>query len=378
MNGKNSSQLIILGNGFDLKCGLESSYKDFFEWRYNNDTFRKEYMKLSDRYSVPNKDITVWDVIFYERYKEAAALNGILWVDVERELLRTLSYFAEHYNSLLSFSYPIIPNSGDYSYWNKKDVGPTLVKLIEFKYKPIVLDSPGLLYGKDFKQFCHVLKEELKEFESSFVEFLRNSLIKNRDYVSNANKTLQTIIKANNKHGTETNIRSFNYTLPFDTMEENKTDGLLRSINVHGDIDSEDIIFGIDLNSLDKKRLRGNEEVKMFTKSYRKISRTNNTDSSFLENKIGTIKFYGHSLGEADYSYFQSIFDIVKLYSSTTKLIFLYSIYDDREDEIVRRDWDDKVFKLIEKYGETFTNKDHGKNLVDKLVAENRLLVQRI
>lgn len=26
----NSMQLLILGNGFDLHCGLKSSYKDFF------------------------------------------------------------------------------------------------------------------------------------------------------------------------------------------------------------------------------------------------------------------------------------------------------------------------------------------------------------
>lgn len=25
-----------MGNGFDLSCGLKSSYNDFFEWRKNN------------------------------------------------------------------------------------------------------------------------------------------------------------------------------------------------------------------------------------------------------------------------------------------------------------------------------------------------------
>lgn len=29
-------QLLILGNGFDLSCGLKSTYNDFFEWRLNN------------------------------------------------------------------------------------------------------------------------------------------------------------------------------------------------------------------------------------------------------------------------------------------------------------------------------------------------------
>ena len=36
------------------------------------------------------------------------------------------------------------------------------------------------------------------------------------------------------------------------------------------------------------------------------------------------IKFYGHSLGEADYSYFQAIFDSVKLYEGDTRLVFYF------------------------------------------------------
>jgi hypothetical protein len=29
--------LLIIGNGFDLQCGLESSYKDFYEYRYHGE-----------------------------------------------------------------------------------------------------------------------------------------------------------------------------------------------------------------------------------------------------------------------------------------------------------------------------------------------------
>ena len=35
-----SKQLIVLGNGFDLKCGLKSSYKDFFEQRFAKIIFK--------------------------------------------------------------------------------------------------------------------------------------------------------------------------------------------------------------------------------------------------------------------------------------------------------------------------------------------------
>lgn len=28
-------QILIIGNGFDLACGLDSSYKNFFKWRFD-------------------------------------------------------------------------------------------------------------------------------------------------------------------------------------------------------------------------------------------------------------------------------------------------------------------------------------------------------
>ena len=58
-----------------------------------------------------------------------------------------------------------------------------------------------------------------------------------------------------------------------------------------------------------------NPEAVKFTKTYRLFQRGGadteniiNTANSFnLQNAIDVIKFYGHSLGRADYSYFQSI-----------------------------------------------------------------------
>ena len=41
MENENKKQLIILGNGFDLACGLKSSYNDFFEQRFEKQSRRK-------------------------------------------------------------------------------------------------------------------------------------------------------------------------------------------------------------------------------------------------------------------------------------------------------------------------------------------------
>ncbi|EFW89333.1 hypothetical protein [Streptococcus equinus] len=59
------------------------------------------------------------------------------------------------------------------------------------------------------------------------------------------------------------------------------------------------------------------------------------TDNIFTKD-MDVIKFYGHSLARADYSYFQYIFDMYDLYNSDVKLIFYYSKIEGRTVEKVR------------------------------------------
>ena len=93
------------------------------------------------------------------------------------------------------------------------------------------------------------------------------------------------------------------------------------------------------------------------------------------------IKFYGHSLCESDYSYFQAIFDGVDLYAGSTKLIFLFKPAtrpDGIEEPVAAAEkrLSDSVTKLLAKYGETMDNKYHGKNLMHTLLLEGRLSIQ--
>lgn len=97
-----------------------------------------------------------------------------------------------------------------------------------------------------------------------------------------------------------------------------------------------------------------------------------------LEDDINEIIFYGHSLGESDYSYFQSIFDHYNLYNSDLSLKFGFSFHGGHslDDSIEKQS--NRVSKLINKYGETLDNKDHAKNLLHKLLIENRLSIFEI
>ena len=91
-------------------------------------------------------------------------------------------------------------------------------------------------------------------------------------------------------------------------------------------------------------------------------------------------KFYGHSLGDADYSYFQAIFDEVSLYESNTRLIFYYNKSRPNttlQEKAVQEEMFEKVNRLITAYGTTLDNEDHGRNLLHKLLLEGRLTIKQ-
>lgn len=168
----------------------------------------------------------------------------------------------------------------------------------------------------------------------------------------------------------ENDLLSFNYTVPYRFMD---------ICNIHGSLQNGGIIFGIDY---EKVISTFKIPPVRFTKSYRIIK--NNFHPNFdLTKKYDSILFFGHGLGEADYSYFQSIFDSIDLYHLKTKLVFFWYNYTKnsdniKSDEIIYDELISRVFRLIERYGLTFANKAHGINLLTKLQLEKRIIFENI
>ena len=142
--------------------------------------------------------------------------------------------------------------------------------------------------------------------------------------------------------------------------------------NVHGTCANKDIIFGVDATA------RLSPGAHIFTKTCRKMLQKNTTN--MLLKNVKTIKFYGHSLGEADYSYFQSLFDRYNLYGdspeNTLALQFYFTIFDEKKEAEIIRDATDSVYNVITVYGTTLDNKDKGKNLLHKLLLEGRVQIK--
>ena len=404
-NNESIKQLLIIGNGFDLACGLKSSYKDFFD----------NYLKAIS--STNSK-------MYWERYfQKTSYLNNnnddYSWTDIETQIfiqLQNVEFLIE--NNLLKYKY----------YLNEDELKEQINLILTESNKNTTLDSLMntfyLLYSifeysiidnpLKLNNVLTKIKNDLLKLEKQFTNYLSNEIQNANSKIETNNETATTIFTENsyfiksrilfatlllfhiNVNDTplsvpsieilqkfvnsnlltetldvdslsnfgivENYVLSFNYTKPFPFPN-------IR--NIHGNLNNWNIIFGIDY---DKVNTFFSNQPTQFTKSYRILENKLNSDMT-IPSDLNKILFYGHGLGEADYSYFQTIFDTVDLYHGNTKLIFFWNNFNDKDQYNIQVG---RVTNLIEKYGQTFTNKDHGRNLFTKLLLENRIIFEQI
>ena len=412
-----SSQLLILGNGFDLHCGLKSAYKDFFQSTILDN--------IGGRFGLRQMKAGVsgfWENLLFVYYT-IFGKTDYNWCDIESIIRDTVLAIGNHnkgiaFDALESFKRREDPND------TVKSVHGVIEQFLytscmSFYYNTL---RSGKNYSAEeaYSLLINYILQELHGFESRFCKYIKDNIFNpnnekefNTQYIINAmnllntltgfadkkNKTIDDIIKLregecgkstisqldgreiyvlsqefSNLHSV--NILSFNYTSLFDILGVQSP---CLYNNVHGKLcinkcaencTSCNIIFGIDDTIIQSQE--ENFELHKFSKTYRKMLNAG-VGTSILpkkDNQTIEIKFYGHSLSEADYSYFQSIFDYYNLYENNkVSLIFYYSKGFEQTDE---------VYRLINTYGKTLSNKDQGKNLTHKLLLENRLKIIEI
>ena len=75
-NNESIKQLLIIGNGFDLACGLKSSYKDFFD----------NYLK-----SISSTDSKMyWEKYFQNMSYLNSSNDDYTWTDIETQIFTQL------------------------------------------------------------------------------------------------------------------------------------------------------------------------------------------------------------------------------------------------------------------------------------------------
>ncbi|PCR99818.1 AbiH family protein [Lactococcus fujiensis] len=394
-NQKAFNQLVILGNGFDLACGLKSTYRHFFEYILDKDESKNNY----------------WYYIFRSLHYRRVDFNG--WTDIEKQILIELKNIEIFYsNGILKENEYIVKEQLEefisfngsnpslrltasaitslYSYYyeipSKKSFQEQLIKkllLLEEDFCKYLIEQINIedeqiddffseikkenlnnYYIKSLIIGYYILTSELPDFS---IQYLNDILTDITEYDSFDLffEEIDTINKLFSEDDIMSSILSFNYTEPLKQLN-------LR--NIHGALSEGNILFGIDY---DKLKDNFTEPPIEFSKSYRILESGRDTKMN-ISSDIDIIKFYGHGLGEADYSYFQAIFDSVDLYHSNTKIIFYWSQYEGVDKKTIRVEQVKNVTNLIEEYGTTFTNQDHGRNLLTKLQLENRLQINEI
>ncbi len=365
-------ELYILGNGFDLYLGLKTRYSDYFKNRKISEEFFEKIKSIfknsigSYNYDARTKVYTVFD------YDENLLNMQIvqLYKDIEKNLFYLYLMFLKkcdlNWNEVESNILPFIRDTSKIFKLKMETILGNIEKNEMYKYlliaKVIIKDRKNL-------NFLDFIMEQLNLFEKDFGNYIGSLELKGESKNRLINIFRTTCRKK---------IINFNYSIflqdlidrykdiAFSEIEIARRIKPIESIvNIHGDFKNP--IFGID-------SLNSEEQFQNFTKTSRILN--NDTVGNFelpKPQKLGTINFFGHSLSEADYSYFQSLFDYYDIYSSNIKLNFMYSEYDKNDLTRAKRETHNNVVKLMNNYGEKLENKDKGKNLLHKLLIENRI-----
>lgn len=405
-NTERIKQLLIIGNGFDLACGLKSRYKDFFDNYLSSITssdskmyWEKYFQKIS--YLNSGKDDYSWtDIetqIFIQLQNVELLIDNNLinrrYYEYENELIEEIEISLEKSNSKLNLesildTFYLLWNLFEYNMiGNQLKLNTALNKI---KKDLLELEEHFTNYLSNEMQNANSKIETNNEIAiNSFPEndyFIKSRIllltlllfytdINTTTYISQNLEDLQNksdsmsliddlldIQYLSNSNIIKNYVLSFNYTQPFQITNQR---------NIHGNLKHRNIIFGIDY---DKVNSYFSNQPTQFTKSYRILENKLNSDM-VIPSDIDKILFYGHGLGEADYSYFQAIFDTVDLYHSNTQLVFFWNNFNEEDQYKIQVE---RVTNLIEKYGQTFANKDHGRNLFTKLLLENRIIFEEI
>lgn len=382
------SQIIVLGNGFDLAQNIHSSYVSFFQRRYekykNSDgDIPQQILHRLVKEPLKNGNCA-WDYLFAFWHDTSRNLDE--WKNVEDAIKDWIVG-----SKSIGLDDAIEYWSGDILNLNRSCMVRRLYSALQKHISPFIpqIDSSSTQQQKSDlrEEMLNYFFKELHTIEDDFANYLNMIVNRNPSYESGCLATYKNIVKAG---GTEVPLEaqsnailSFNYTVP-QSLFNDPSVYYLR--NVHGDLLRRDdelqsrheyyVVFGIDGQSY-----MDQPGVYQFTKTARVLTLRRQHILDAMRGKtlfdaqnkgdgIAEVKFFGHSLGEADYSYFQSLFDLIDLYGGKTKLTFCGTkMYPVNPDAVIR---------LMTKYGETIVPETHGKNLLHKLLLEDRLKIDEI
>ena len=382
-------QLILIGNGFDLECRLQSSFSSFLLPRIGRLMQALESAPNRTPCCIPTESwggaikhsgLTIWDGILFSMSGIPRGFTGS-WQDCEQ-----ISEFLKHRDGNNLFSWADLETQVDSVVrYPKSPCSPeTLGNLIRSRYCPSPLGKRRVLSGE--AAYCYqvlgdrafhparverFMLDELYRLERELREYLIGCIRNCPNYGRVSSRLLRALIHAElgeYASGTpQTNVLSFNYTKPTD--DTLKKCHVISFKNVHGSLGDKNIIVGVD------GRLPG-----PFSKTARRLRAgitSNPADLVFIDDgngharRIKLIKVFGHSLNLADYLYYQEIFNKADYLNNDMRIVFY--LYD-LDGESGKRERD-AVRGLMTEYGRSL-GVPAPEDLAEKLQSNGKLIIR--
>ena len=184
-------QLIILGNGFDLACGLKSSYSDFFNYIFKNN-YKNNYWYRVFEYSNGGESNTnnTWTDIESRILMELQNLEFLfrinLFKNIKEEIENDKSIDADLDKIKLKYDnniHTLVKEAARVTDLDKK-IRYHLETNLEYEYldgdSVIGTASILIIYAFDFissiEEVHKLLKDELFSLESDFKKFLKQQI----------------------------------------------------------------------------------------------------------------------------------------------------------------------------------------------------------
>lgn len=367
--------LLVIGNGFDLKCKLNTKYVDFWynqrkkyhvfnsfvEFLENNSYDSFDETKLNSISSVIEVEdgISFFDYYFTILDWMYGNLNGNkTWSDIEDMLLYG---FSDTSSNGLSFN-------NCFSCFNEM-LSNTQFPLYKEQYGHLIVSKYlKKAFGKDFGNYYiyyNYIISELDMFSVMFAKYINKQVEDNLEYYEEAQKLITRIV---NYPLNQCEIISFNYTEPIASP---------CLANIHGLASKEKVVIGITTGEGEKKNKTHNSWYYKATKEY-KIAHilANGIKVSANYDGVTEIYIYGLSLGEQDYDFFDNLFDefdvLMRMYE--VKIIFCFSTYGGKTKEEIAEETTDRVTKLINRFGDN--HKTYG--LLRSMIQKEHLIFKYI
>lgn len=358
---------IILGNGFDLFCGVKTKYCHFFEselgyyedikkWYFeftgnnvnqyldsrivNNDSFKPAI-------SLDNK-ITVWDIFFHLVSMDNN--YNVNWCDIEEAMLLSFGKGME-----VQSRYPVIwdnvlklfstVNNKIYDYTHAEKLCCAFIK------------SKGISFIRSDKvKFYEYLLQELKKFEKRFGLYISKQT-QTPEYKKNFELTINKLVNKNTTYSIDT----FNYT------------SIKNVRNINGNVKNP--IFGID-SSL----IKPTDPIYIFTKIYRRLEFDISVKNYDADTISKNIIIFGHSLNKQDYNYFFPLFNRLKINTNEFNgcIVFAYNIYDKKMKDQIKSNLILNISKMFTSYEMYYNKSNEEYRLMEILHSGGRIIFYEI